>query len=435
MTSSFASRTALCLILLMSSACLPYRARRTPERSQSATDGAPEADRPALAATSGSDNPDQAQERLRTNLYRLTADDLEGREDGTAGSGRAQDYLIDRLRAIGAVGLFDGSFKQVVTGTHCVNIGGVFPGSAASDEAIALVAHYDHLGERGEAIFSGAQDNAASVVIALEAAGRVRAGSLGRSLVVLFPGCEEPPEFLTPSMGSMWFATHPPESARNLRAAVVLDVMGRPPFESGPNTVFVIGSEACPWMSEIMRSQPTTRDVDAKRVSLAMIEGVPYKPWRRDPLSDYEAFRNHGIPYVFLSQGRSQWYHTPFDRPELCDLASMAATSKWLAGLVGDMLVSTPPRAACMPDLWAVDVSHDIAYLLWGISALQASQPALTTEFRVKLDRDRNRVEQIRSHWLSAGRVSHEQYRKLQMISLRIECLVWLGPDPQCGRF
>jgi hypothetical protein len=49
------------------------------------------------------------------------------------------------------------------------------------------------------------------------------------------------------------------------------------------------------------------------------------------PLSDYDAFWNRGVPFVFLTCGRSRHYHTPEDTPEKLDYAKMAALARWLA--------------------------------------------------------------------------------------------------------
>jgi hypothetical protein len=52
------------------------------------------------------------------------------------------------------------------------------------------------------------------------------------------------------------------------------------------------------------------------------------------PLSDYEAFWEQRIPFLFLSAGRSRIYHTPEDTPDLLDLGKIAATARWLTRFV-----------------------------------------------------------------------------------------------------
>ncbi len=52
------------------------------------------------------------------------------------------------------------------------------------------------------------------------------------------------------------------------------------------------------------------------------------------PLSDYHAFWERSIPFVFLSNGRSRVYHTPEDTVEKLDFGKMQATAEWLARFV-----------------------------------------------------------------------------------------------------
>ena len=52
------------------------------------------------------------------------------------------------------------------------------------------------------------------------------------------------------------------------------------------------------------------------------------------PLSDYEAFWERRIPFLFLSAGRSRVYHTPEDTPDKLDYAKIDATARWLTRFV-----------------------------------------------------------------------------------------------------
>jgi hypothetical protein len=52
------------------------------------------------------------------------------------------------------------------------------------------------------------------------------------------------------------------------------------------------------------------------------------------PLSDYQAFWEQRIPFLFLSAGRSRVYHTPEDTPDRLDYPKIAATARWLTRFV-----------------------------------------------------------------------------------------------------
>ena len=63
------------------------------------------------------------------------------------------------------------------------------------------------------------------------------------------------------------------------------------------------------------------------------------------PLSDYDPFFRRGVPFLFLSAGRSRRYHTPQDTPEGLDWHKMAATARWLERYVRHSCeLPTPPR-------------------------------------------------------------------------------------------
>src|SRR5262245_40808163 len=136
----------------------------------------------------------------RTDVAVLASDRLGGRDNGTAGSVLAQDYLIHRLRAF-AQGVGGGRVAAacrvpIAGGT---NIIGVIPGRDLADEVVVVGAHYDHLGSRcrtsdpADTICNGATDNAAGVAAVLaigEQLARERGGP-SRSVILAFWDREE----------------------------------------------------------------------------------------------------------------------------------------------------------------------------------------------------------------------------------------------------
>ncbi len=50
----------------------------------------------------------------------------------------------------------------------------------------------------------------------------------------------------------------------------------------------------------------------------------------RVSFSDYDAFRNRSVPYLFLSAGRTPRYHQPSDLPDTLHYERMASTVRWL---------------------------------------------------------------------------------------------------------
>jgi hypothetical protein len=116
------------------------------------------------------------------------------------------------------------------------------------------------------------------------------------------------------------------------------------------------------------------------------------------PLSDYEAFWDQRIPFLFLSAGRSRVYHTPEDTPDKLDHGKIAATARWLTRFVRASRVRGETEF--------VDANLDRATLeeiREVIGALAAVQPEaalalrLVRKLRAACDRDGNLPSERRS--------------------------------------
>src|SRR5881409_3178395 len=230
---------------------------------------------------------------LERDVRLLAAPEMRGRLRGTDENERARAYIVERLRAAGLAPLFDGSFEQptYVDGEggarvrHGTNVGAVFRAAPPHAEWIVLVAHYDHLGVVGGAVHPGADDNASSVALLLalgDALGLARP-RLPRHVVLLFPDAEEPPDIRTERMGSSWFWRHPPLPAERLDLALVFDLMGgraSPEIRAAglADALFVLGAEAHPSLVSLVRDVAAAARVEPVRLSLPMIEVMPYRP-------------------------------------------------------------------------------------------------------------------------------------------------------------
>ena len=111
--------------------------------------------------------------QLLEDVRILSADDMQGRDTGTAGSERARAYIVARLDALGvaAPGMgrlqpFEarGRTREGVKTFNGTNIIGVIPGTRVGDRYIVVTAHYDHVGVNDGQVFNGADDNASGAV-------------------------------------------------------------------------------------------------------------------------------------------------------------------------------------------------------------------------------------------------------------------------------
>lgn len=376
---------------------------------------------------------------LERDVYYLASPELRGRAPGTQGSSRARAYIVGRLRASELVPLFDGSFEQATYATDeetgdprrrlGTNVGAFFPAAELHAGWIVLVAHYDHRGVIGGEVQPGADDNASSVALLLalaDALGRTRP-TLRRHVAFLFPDAEEPPYIRTDRMGSSWFWRHPPFRAQQLHCALILDLIGgqAPPMlrEAGlGNILWVLGAEASPDLVRLVRAVPPQEGVELALISLPMIEATPYVPWRRYARSDYYGLRKYlRRPFLFLTAGRTEMYHTPQDTPEALDYEKLARLTRWVTLLA--IQAAEGEAELGWRDLVA-DPRADAQMLLTLYRAIGDGRefPGL---LRRALTEDQKRVKELSRSWAAGEEPSQFNYRELLLASLRIQAALW----------
>ncbi len=259
---------------------------------------------------------------MRQLVEALCSDACAGRAPGTAGGRLARRFVRDALRDAGL-----DPFEQAVPGCRGANVLATIEGDV--DRWILVAAHYDHLGTEGGQIFRGADDNAAAVAILVEVArGLAARRADGRGVLVASFDAEEPPYFLTEAMGSEHFARHPTVPLDKIDLMICMDLVGHAlGSELAPasvrDTVFALGAERSHGTLAALRAT----EADGVWVRPADAEIIP-------PLSDYAGFWQRERPFVLLTNGRSQVYHTPEDVPRRLAWSKMASTARWLEGFV-----------------------------------------------------------------------------------------------------
>jgi Zn-dependent M28 family amino/carboxypeptidase len=190
---------------------------------------------------------------------------------------------------------------------------------ALRDTYVLITAHFDHIGvgepdERGDSIFSGADDNASGTAALLEIASAFMAlpAAPARSVVFLAVSGEE-----KGLLGSMAFAERPTIPLDDVVANVNLDMVGR----SAPDTVIAIGQEYST-LEDVVR-----RIADRPGLGLTIIEDpAPEEMYffRSDQLS----FIQRGIPAVFFTTGDHPDYHKQSDLPERINADKLARVAR-----------------------------------------------------------------------------------------------------------
>lgn len=356
-------------------------------------------------------------QRLHTHVSFLASPTLAGRQPGTPGNRQAADYIEEQFRLAGLQPLasLDG-YRQTISARMGDNIIGVIPPVAPTGTTrwIVVGAHYDHLGYP----FLGADDNASSVAILIETARNLAGLSQYGIMFVGFNG-EELPYFGTADMGSQFLFHHlPPEvgSAANLQAAIIMDLMGGVQWPALKDAIFATGAEKSP---ELYRrvSQTQASSLTIFRGGIHLVEEIPDHGHKA--FSDYDVFRNHQIPFLFLSAARSPRYHTAGDVASTLHYERMAATVEWLRQLIA-LMAQDETRYSY--DVHRVEFADEVA------SFRNIVEQALREETRIpgtsrwslrKLKQDLEWLREVRD-----SAPTPQQLERLERISIRVQCLM-----------
>ncbi|MGD9727325.1 MAG: M28 family metallopeptidase [Nitrospiraceae bacterium] len=272
--------------------------------------------------------------RLRADVEFLAGHELRGRLPGTDGNRRAAERIETAFRQASLLPFVSTpDFRQTISSTHGDNVIGYRPAAGPSLGWILVGAHYDHLGGQ----YVGADDNASAVAIVMELARRLPPLS-HYSVVFTAFNTEEQPYFGTPHMGSEFFIAHLPSEIGSLeafQAVVIMDLIGGVQWEPIRDVVFAAGAEKSPGLYRRLK-QATNHQSPARLtvlpVGMHLIEEIPERG--HHPVSDYDGFRNRGVPHLFLSSARTPRYHTPDDQAGTLHYERMGATVEWLDALL-----------------------------------------------------------------------------------------------------
>ena len=221
-------------------------------------------------------------------------------------------------------------FKAQMNKTYKVvntnNILGFIEGTdeRKKDEVVIVSAHYDHIGQRGDDIFNGADDNGTGTTALLEMAqafSQAQKDGIGprRSVLFLWVAGEE-----KGLLGSQYYSENPIFPLENTVADVNVDMIGRTDKEySKKGTseyIHVIGSDRLSTelhsINEDMNKQHTNLILDYKYND----KKDPNRYYYR---SDHYNFAKHGIPSIFYFSGVHEDYHKATDTVDKIEFVKM----------------------------------------------------------------------------------------------------------------
>lgn len=379
---------------------------------------APERPAAASAPSSCAGEVDEAA-ALRCWVELLAGPRLAGRDNGSPGGEAARAAIVAGLQAYGLHPAGEtGTFEQPLP--RGANVLARVPGRdpARAGEHVVLAAHYDHLGELDGAVYPGADDNASGVAVVLAVARRLAADPPARSVLVAAFDAEEPPDYLTPTMGSNHFVARPTVALDQLVAMVCLDLMGGDLWQGHRSPLYVMGRETF-----AQRPEPALADdprLPVRAMHLRLVEDLPHG---RQAFSDHGAFFARKIPALFFSTGRSPHYHQPSDTPDTLKYDKLEAAVAVVEGHVR-VLADMPDRPAWSNEQPVTAADAKVLAELLAAGLGEGGVPG-TGEFS-GLVRARVQADLARARALAgAGREpSAAEAREIVQISLRTQCLL-----------
>lgn len=275
-------------------------------------------------------------EDLKTHIYTLASDSMQGRETGTIGQEMAAKYIADHFKKIGIPPYKRKTYYQEFTvkskrhNCKCStcdskslgkrknssqiqgeNVLGFIEGTDLKKEIIIITAHYDHLGTHDGEVFNGADDDASGTGAALEIAQafmEAKKNGFGprRSVLIMAVSGEE-----KGLLGSKYYTDNPIYPLKNTITNLNIDMIGRvDDIYDNPDYVYLIGSDRLSTDLHEISEEVNRKSYNLKLDYTFNSEDDPNRYYYR---SDHYNFAKNDIPVIFYFNGLHEDYHQPTD--------------------------------------------------------------------------------------------------------------------------
>ncbi|MDA8596093.1 M28 family metallopeptidase [Flavobacteriaceae bacterium] len=272
---------------------------------------------------------------LKSYLYTLADDDMEGRNTGEAGQKKAAEYLKNFYVENGIESPLSGDdyFQEIPASflrgraKASENVVAFIKGSEKPEEILVISAHYDHVGMKGDAIYNGADDDASGTSAVMEIAQAFKMAEKDgngpkRSILFINLTAEEKGLF-----GSKWYVSHPIFPLENTVANLNIDMVGRvdKAHETKSNYVYLIGSDK---LSSELHNLSEQANKKYTHLDLDYTYNDEEDPNRFYYRSDHYNFAKNNIPIIFYFNGVHDDYHQPSDTPDKIDYVLLEKRAK-----------------------------------------------------------------------------------------------------------
>jgi Zn-dependent M28 family amino/carboxypeptidase len=277
---------------------------------------------------------------LKTHLYVIASDEMEGRQTGSSGQKKAGNYLINHYKTNtvsfpkGATDYYQripASFLNAIRNDNLPNsenIWAFIEGSEKPNEIVVISAHYDHIGVINGEVYNGADDDGSGTVALLEIAqafqtAKKEGNGPKRSILFLHVTGEE-----HGLLGSSYYSQNPLFPLINTVADINIDMIGRHDelHNDSSNYVYLIGSD---YLSTDLYNICEAANKNYSKLLLDYKYNDRNDPNRFYYRSDHYNFAKNGIPSVFLFSGVHADYHKATDEVDKIEFDALAKRTQF----------------------------------------------------------------------------------------------------------
>lgn len=280
-----------------------------------------------------------SEKNLKTMLYTIASDEMEGRETGSKGQKKAGLYMIEQYKKNGitfpkgAADYYQHIPASYLNARHnenlpdSENIWAYIEGSEKPNEILVISAHYDHVGIQNGDVYNGADDDGSGTVALIEMAkvfAKAKKEGHGPKRSILFLHVTGEEHGLH---GSRYYSENPLFPLANTVADINIDMIGRRDTEHAKtnNYVYVIGADR---LSSNLHNAVVSQNEKYIKMDLDFKFNDPKDPNRFYERSDHYNFAKHSIPSVFFFNGVHEDYHGKDDIAEKIEYDALTKRTK-----------------------------------------------------------------------------------------------------------
>jgi Zn-dependent M28 family amino/carboxypeptidase len=246
-------------------------------------------------------------ERLLQDIKFLSSEELEGRKPLSEGSLKARSFIKERFYSLGLTSQYPDltqyfDFRNRRDGKlyeKAANIVAFLPGSE-SEKLIVIMAHYDHLGRKGDEIFYGADDNASGTAAVLALSEYFSKNRPKHSMMFVALDAEE-----MGHQGAKALVDDFPFPLEQVILNINMDMISR----NDDNEIYASGTYHYPFLKPII--EKATISQQPKLLFGHDIPGTGRDDWTN--ASDHSQFHKNGIPFIYFGVEDHKDYHKTTD--------------------------------------------------------------------------------------------------------------------------